>query len=387
MATADETINLYLQRMSLFLLWYGSSPQHNAYGPISRYQQIEDGIYDLYGVHAEYDGTYAMRRYAELFLDGDDRTNVIAMCKRILDVGVYPVIGIAGGAAVGFYNYNLGPATFAEDTTYSKEDRDKYRWIAENYAYNSAYANWISARPGQLGQTGADALVNKTLFSSYYPYSSIEKTQTIRDFSLAVIAQLRIRNWAGVADPYHRLYREEYGQMLIDRIVDYMLMGAVASWIEVMEEHNVETMANVDWSIRPYMIAHGARALIRYYESEYASATMKIRIEADMRKLCDLMYPLLWRVSDFSQGFLERVVVASWPNELPAPDVSCMVVPLYAWVWSKTGEEFYRYVATELLYYAARDSYMYQIRTWNRNILWMEDAFKWLQWYPGGVTP
>jgi len=109
-----------------------------------------------------------------------------------------------------------------------------------------------------------------------------------------------------------------------------------------------------DWSagqtasyFRPFMAGLTVKFLIAYYEEE-ADAGEKAAILAALETLATHAWTVCWNAAGQAMTYTDRDVGVT-EDLLPAPDLSMIIAPLYAWLWSKTFVTDWKTKAGQLL--------------------------------------
>jgi hypothetical protein len=107
-----------------------------------------------------------------------------------------------------------------------------------------------------------------------------------------------------------------------------------------------------DWSTeaatycRPFMAGLTAKFLIQFYELE-ASAGEKTTILAALEGLATYLWTSCWVQASAAFKYTNKVVVDPADTN-PAPDLSMLVAPLYAWLWSITKVQDWKNKAEQI---------------------------------------
>ncbi len=97
---------------------------------------------------------------------------------------------------------------------------------------------------------------------------------------------------------------------------------------------------------RPFMGSITAHMMINYYETE-ASEAEKVLIIAALIKLAEYCWDNCWNEEGAAFLYTDRIggIEDDWAADEdgdPSPDLSMLIAPWYAWLWSITGDELWQ---------------------------------------------
>jgi hypothetical protein len=118
-----------------------------------------------------------------------------------------------------------------------------------------------------------------------------------------------------------------------------------------------------------FMVGLAAQALIRYYEK-----TGDTRILPKMKFAADKLWEEHW---DSTSGSFWYYNHDNNGMREPAPDLNLLIVPLYGWVYRKTGEVKYLNWGDSIFASGVQQAFLAQGKQFNQNYRWSFDYVKW----------
>ena len=115
-----------------------------------------------------------------------------------------------------------------------------------------------------------------------------------------------------------------------------------------------------------FMVGLAAQALIRYWEK-----TGDTRVLPKIKLAADKLWAEHWDTTSGSFWYYEN------DTRVSAPDLNLLIVPLYGWVYRKTGEVNYRNWGDTIFASGVQQAYLAQNKQFNQNYRWSFDYVQW----------
>ena len=320
-------------------------------------QSIKDGQGDGLGVQLNYDGIHVFWNLWKRF--GDPVVKEYA--EKILEAVVKYSIPPAGGAP-GAFNYNLGPWEVGVE-----QSNDVYKDVALLFALRSAYsAPWNVTYPDGWNETYWGIVGLSREIANATHSHLVARPYIARAESLPTI---------GYALPIVACERKQFQDQFITEAVNrFMLRFHIPAWIQCA---NDGTYWEDKWNWAPFMMGLTARALIRYYDNP-AFTEGKELIIPRLADLARVVWQKGFRQNPPYHGLLYRPLQMG--GEPPAPDLSLIVFPWYAWLWKQTADEFFKSCAISLMESGAEWAWLYGFKQFNQSYLWSFDGCDYMGW-------
>lgn len=247
------------------------------------------------------------------------------------------------GQACAFWlaDYTGDPTTYHANadifnTAYSVNYGRANSWVIPGYW---AFGRGLAERYERLAD--ADALTdlqNLCANAAYHasgslPASNVDRHELSREWSYVVMNLLDLKRVASISAGQQTRLDACYADLLT--IGDDWYTGQTASYV------------------RPFMVGIWARALIQYYEEE-ADAGEKVTIQAAITSAANYIWNNCWNEAGEAFLYTDRIggpgdAWASSEDGNPAPDLSLLVAPMFAWLWSKTSANSWYIKAGQIL--------------------------------------
>jgi hypothetical protein len=119
--------------------------------------------------------------------------------------------------------------------------------------------------------------------------------------------------------------------------------------------------------LSPFMMGLSAHAVIRDWEE-----TADVRALPTIRAIADWLWANAWDPISQSMWYDLNATPRT-----PAPDLSLLIAPLYAWVWQQTGLTIYRDRGDALWLGGVNGAYLAGGKQFNQNYFWSFDYVTW----------
>lgn len=135
----------------------------------------------------------------------------------------------------------------------------------------------------------------------------------------------------------------------------------------------------------PFMHAHSAKALIKYYDDPFDD-TLNTQIENTITHLARNQWPRIYRVGTddpYNQALYYRPFAVEGTESVTNPnlaDLSMFQMPMYAWCWSVTRDDWFYRAAVHLLRNGLQYGYMQGTKQFNQSYLWSLQGLRYLGW-------
>ena len=150
-------------------------------------------------------------------------------------------------------------------------------------------------------------------------------------------------------------------------------------WINAAEQGYSEAVIGDEWL--PFMFAHTARTLIRYYEDDF-DHSMNEEILQSLDTLARLTWDVAYREKDALFGLFYRADGTG--DESPAPDLSLFTMPWYAWLYRETGDAWFKERAIILLESGLNWAWLTGVKQFDQSFIWSSEGVGDLGWSPNG---
>jgi len=241
-----------------------------------------------------------------------------------------------------------GDPTFAE---YAKNPLDVYRpYVIEN---NGGIPGWRSFAQGlrmDFERTG-NALSKQAVIALANASGSAKTADLIpesmsRELAYAISTLLEA---------------EKLGQPRNARLKEYVdiALGHIDQWF-VTEKY--QRMA-------PFMFALTAEALIKYH-----AATGDARILPALKLGAEGIWAKAWVPSN--RAFVYEIIPGAPPGA-GAPDLNLLIVPVYGWIYSQTGDKSYIEKGDQIFSGGVEGAWLDQGKQFNQSYRWSMDYLKW----------
>jgi len=175
-----------------------------------------------------------------------------------------------------------------------------------------------------------------------------------------------IRTWDLIAESLSRevayaieamLEAEKLGEKRHPRLTEYVdvALGHIDQWF-VQEKY--QRMA-------PFMFALTAEALIKWYE-----ATGDPRVLPALKLGADWIWAKAWNAD--KQAFVYEL-----PGAEASPDLNLLIVPVYGWIYSQTGDKSYIDKGDQIFAGGVEGAWLDQGKQFNQSYRWSRDYLKW----------
>ena len=304
-------------------------------------------------------------------IPADVRDASLAFARSMADVGLSRACLNPPAGLKGYRGYNRGIRELALDPRVPIADQARYNAIATNIALYTDYFNPANITPKH----------------EYWP-KAWQGSAYGREFSLGVLAHL-------YADFGVRSNVAQASTEYVDNVVRLLLLGRYWPWwFEVLQAgYQALPVGTTSFEGRsgyidppgcyheflPFILAHSARALIAVYDRGIISDRA---IPAYLTDVADLMWQHCYRV-DPQTGATGLFYRANGQRtERPAPDLSMLIMPWYAWLWRRYGQLRFKDRALELLRSGLEHAWLAGPKQFNQSFLWSHEGLSWLAWEP-----
>lgn len=240
------------------------------------------------------------------------------------ELGAYKLADYFGTTA-NYYDYadNL-------NTAYAVNYGRAYSWGIPGYwAFGEGLAERYIRRADASALSDLDDLCASAAYhvSGSLPVSNVDRHELSREWSYCVLNLIQLSRCQSLTAGQISRRDACYADLLT--ILDDWAVGQTASYY------------------RPFMGSILAHALISYYDY-VANAGQKTTIQSALATLATHTWDTCW--DEAGQAFLytDRVGVnppdtwAATEDGSPAPDLSMLIAPWYAWLWMKTSDTAWR---------------------------------------------
>lgn len=240
------------------------------------------------------------------------------------ELGAYKLADYFGTTA-NYYDYadNL-------NTAYAVNYGRVYSWGVPGYwAFGEGLAERYIRRADASALSDLDDLCASAAYhvSGSLPVSNVDRHELSREWSYCVLNLIQLSRCQSLTAGQISRRDACYADLLT--ILDDWAVGQTASYY------------------RPFMGAILAHALISYYD-HVASAGQKTTIQSALATLATHTWDTCWDEAGQALLYTDRIGVnppdawASSEDGNPAPDLSMLIAPWYAWLWMKTSDTAWR---------------------------------------------
>lgn len=122
--------------------------------------------------------------------------------------------------------------------------------------------------------------------------------------------------------------------------------------------------------VRPFIFALTANALIHYHEE-----TADPRVLPALILGADWIWSHCWLPADEAFQYTDRIVASGGIE--PAPDLNLLIAPVYAWLWSRTGDAIYLERADQIFAGGVKRAWLAGAKQFNQNYRYSFDFVRW----------
>jgi hypothetical protein len=160
------------------------------------------------------------------------------------------------------------------------------------------------------------------------------------------------------------LETEKVGQPRHARLAEYVdiALGHLELWF----------VAGQYVRMAPFMFALTSEALIRYYE-----VTQDPRILPELKRGADWIWQNAWVAGDRSFCYEYTPTIAQNNCAKGAPDLNLLIVPVFGWIYSQTGDSSYIDKGDQIFIGGVEGAWLDQGKQFNQSYRWSMDYLKW----------
>lgn len=372
---------------------------------------------------SNYDGQFALWFMSKFLASSNPSlaTTVFDRCVSVSDaaIAIHPGLtsdptasNVSPSNVAGFYCYNIGPRMLGQDAGCPAGKVVQAMTQAANYARGSAYA-------GQIAPIYYYVFGDNTWPSGTTASNPANPPFSCREWALATLAHMVVDDV--YADYEERLYNGyeyvESHRIFIPRIIGRWFFGqgvagdacidqwrdigaqvdaAAGDWTQVPDSWSVDISGNplpegTSHEFCPFMFCHVARMLIYYYEhtSDFSftgkpwgdEISFKPLVLQAIKDLCDMSIDW-WQKPDAwgNNALMYRIKETGIEDTYGAADLGMWEFPMFAWVYSKTGQIKYKTMATDLIKSGLENGYLGWAKNLYEQSIWVWHGFQWLGW-------
>lgn len=275
---------------------------------------------------------------------------------------------LGGPAFEGFVWYYDGTRNYFQIADYTHDPK----WLTCAVGLNTLYSAYVLANNGNIPGWHA------------FPQGlAMDFTRNLTTSDKTAITQMQLNGYANPSDISqtidYLLSREmSYGletnlwaeQVGLPRLPTYqsvvnVLMGIMDQWFQSQ---------TAPLGPQPFMVALACEALIQYWE-----ASADPRVPPLIQLAADQLWSKSWDAP--SQSFLY------YNNDLttmPSPDLNLLIVPIYGWVFQRTGTQLYRDRGDQIFNAGVAGAFLGAGKQFSQNYRW---SGRYLSWRVSPATP
>jgi hypothetical protein len=124
--------------------------------------------------------------------------------------------------------------------------------------------------------------------------------------------------------------------------------------------------------IKTFMVGLTSQSLITYYERSRDPKVLEI-----VKTAADYLWANLWVKDSQAFRYMDRKTGAPDETTDPAPDLNMIVAPVYAWIYSQTGDKKYAEIADTVFAGGVRGAWLDNAKQFNQSYRWSFDYVRW----------